>query len=87
MTAAEIVHSNHKKLIGINRLAGADHVVPPTDIFRIVRVMARDVVVSGQRMANQDRVGLVGIQLAVSLINQLVTRQHRAAAEDQRSVE
>ena len=87
VAAAEIVQPDHKKFIGIDRLTGTDHVVPPADVFWIVRIIASDVMMPGQCVANQDRIGFCGIQLAVSLIHQLIARQHRAAAENQRGIE
>src|SRR3546814_6362434 len=53
--AAEIVQCDDVETIGINRLARADAVVPPAG-FAIVRVMdASGVMITGQRVADQDR--------------------------------
>ena len=73
-----------KNLSGIDGLARPHHVVPPADVLRILRVVARDMLVSRQCVADEDGVGLVGIQRTVSLVHQVVARQHRAALEGER---
>src|SRR5450756_1094744 len=87
MTTAKIVQPEDKELVGIDRLAGADHGVPPAHVLGVVGVIAGNMMMAGQRVANQDRVGFIGIQLAISLIHQLIARQHRTAAEYQRGAE
>ena len=37
MTAAQVIHAEHAKAVGIERLAGTDHVVPPGLLARIHR--------------------------------------------------
>ena len=86
MATAKIIHPDDEELFGVHRLAWADHVVPPSDIAGGVSVITGDVMVPRQRMADQDRIGFVVIQLAIRFIHQIVTRQHRAAAKYQRGV-
>ena len=46
MTAAKIIHANHKKLFGIDGLAGTDHIVPPADALGIIVIISRNMVVA-----------------------------------------
>ena len=87
MTAAEIIQADDEKFIGVYRFARADHGVPPAHILGVIRVIARHMMIAGQRMTSQHRVGLVGIQLAIRFIHQLIARQHRAAFAGERGVE
>ena len=73
-----------KKTVGVERLARPDHVVPPADVVRIVGVVAGDVVRRVQRVADEDGIRPVRVQLAVGLIGEFVARRasgrRRAAA-------
>ena len=87
-TRAKIVDTNHKKLICINRLSGADHGVPPA--FRLfdhpasrVNIHARHMVRSIERVANQHRIRFVCVQRAVGLITQVISTQRRATLQRQ----
>jgi hypothetical protein len=87
MAAAEVVQADDEEAVGIERPAGADDVVPPADVVRCVGVVAGDVVVAGERVADEDGVRLGGVERAVGLIDQIVGRQNAAAAQMQRLVE
>ena len=54
--AAEIVDADDEEAVGVERLAGTDHVVPPADVVGIVRVVAGDVMRRVERMAHEHRV-------------------------------
>src|SRR6185437_2314335 len=81
--AAEHVRADDVKAVGIDGLAGADDVFPPAR-FAGNRVTARDILVGGQRMANQDRVRLCRIELAVSLVGYRERSQILLACQPQR---
>ena len=55
--AAEVVDADDEEAVGVERLAGPDHVVPPADVVRIALVVAGDVVRCVQRVADEHRVG------------------------------
>ena len=57
--AAEQVGADHEEPVGVDRPAGADQVVPPA---RAASGAARGVGVPGQGVADEDRVGRVGVQ-------------------------
>ena len=86
-TAAQVIDADDKEAFGIQGLARADHVVPPADVGRLVFVPAGDVVGVVQCLAHQDRIGPVGVQIAVGFIDEFVGRQHAAAAKGQRHIE
>ena len=86
MTAAEIVHAHHKKPVGIQRLVRADHVVPPADVVRLVRIHARHVVRRVERMTDQHRVRARSVERAVGFVGQFVVGKGTTALERQRLV-
>ena len=69
-TRAQVVDANDEKPLGVDRLARANHVVPPALALGLAFVRARHMVRGVQGMANQHRVGALGIQLAISFIGQ-----------------
>ena len=71
-TGAQVVHANDKETVCIDRFARANHVVPPAFTFVLAFVDARDMVRRIQRMANENRIGFVGVERAVSLEGQLI---------------
>jgi len=81
MTAAQVVQANHEKLVGIQWPPGADQVIPPAGVFVRISMPACYMVVAGKRMANHHRIGFIGIEFAVSLVNEVELRQHLAALE------
>ena len=76
-----------KKTLGVERLARPDHVVPPADVVGVVGVVAGDVVRRVQRVADQDGVGAVVVQLAIGLVGEFVVVERPAAGQLQRPVE
>ncbi|MPM78721.1 hypothetical protein SDC9_125732 [bioreactor metagenome] len=81
---AQVVHPDHKELVGVHRLARADHVVPPALALGLVLVDARHVVRRVERVADQHGVGLVGVEFAVGLVGQRVVTDRGAARQWQR---
>ena len=53
---ADHVRADHEIALGVDRLAGADHGLPPAG-FAGDRMHARHVLVAGERMADQHRIG------------------------------
>ena len=84
---AQVVDANDKEAFGIQRLAGANHVVPPAFGVGLAHIDTGHVVRGIECMANQHGVGLVGIQAAVGLVAEMVVRQGSAALQRQRSCE
>ena len=77
--AAEIVHANHEKPPGIDRLARPHHVVPPAEVLGVARRHASDMVRGVQRMAHQHCIAAVGIGLAIGLVDELIVADRCAA--------
>jgi hypothetical protein len=80
---AEVVDADDEEAVGVHRLAGADHVVPPAGAFRF-GVVAGHVMRRVQRVADQDGVRFVGVQRAVGFIHQRVIADRGAALQAQR---
>ena len=80
---AEIVHPDDKKMVGIDRLARANHGVPPTFGFWLALIHAGNMVRCIQGVANQHRVGPVRIQAAISLVAQVIGAKRCAALQRQ----
>ena len=72
-----------KIALGIDRPAGADHGLPPAGLAGD-RMLVDDVLIAGQRMADQNRIAAVGIERAVGLIGDLPRREIDAGVEPQR---
>ena len=68
--------------VGIERTAGTDHDFPPAGLAG-QRMRIGDVLVEGQRVADQDGVGTIRVELAIGLIGDLERRQIDAAIEPQ----
>jgi hypothetical protein len=84
---AEIVDADDEEAVGIERLARTDHVVPPTDVCRIVGVVARDVMRRVQRMAYQHRIAALVVQRPIGFVRKIVLSERAAAGERQRRVD
>jgi len=83
--AAENVGADHKEAVGVDGPAGSDQRRPPAGLVgQWVRIGG--VLVTGQRMADENRIGAVGIQRAVGLVGDVEGRQRLPAIEAQRRV-
>ena len=67
-------------MIGVERQAGADHGVPPARLAGH-RMHIGDMLVERQRVADQDRIGALGVELAIGLVGDLERREIDAAIE------
>ena len=72
-----------RRTVGVERLARADQVVPPAAAVGVA-VVAGGVRVAGQRVADEDGVGAVGVERAVRLVGDLHRSQRRAGVEHER---
>ena len=81
--AAEDVGADDEEAVGVDRLAGADQRLPPAGLVGD-RVLAGDVLIAGQRVADEDGVRLGGVQRAVGLVGDRDRRQRLVAVEPQR---
>jgi hypothetical protein len=68
--------------VGIQRLARPHHYIPPS-LLAGGWMRFGDELVTGQRMADQDRVGFVGVQHAIGLVGDRERAQRDAAVEVQ----
>src|SRR5690606_5242239 len=75
---AENVRANDEEPVRVDRLAGTDHCLPPAGLTGDGMSIGH-MLVARQRMANEYRIRLVSIELAVSLIG-LRERSQRLAA-------
>ena len=83
--AADHVGADDEVAVGIERAAGTDHGFPPARLAGH-RMHVGDMLIAGQRMADQNGVGAVGIELAIGLVGDLERREIDAAIELQRLV-
>ncbi len=83
--AADHVAADDEVTVGIERAARADHRLPPAWLAGH-RMHIGDVLVAGQRMADQDGVGAVGVEFAIGLVGDLERGEIDAAIERQRLV-
>ena len=83
--AADHIGANDEVAVGVQRAAGTDHGFPPAGLAGH-RMDVGDVLIAGQRVADQNGVGTVGIELTIDLIGDLEWRQIDAAIELQRLV-
>ncbi len=83
--AADHIRADDEVSVGIERPASTDHDFPPAG-FTGQWMQVGDVLIQRQRMADHDRVGAFGVELAVGLVGDLERRQIDAAIELQRLV-
>ena len=69
--------------VRVDRLARPDHPRPPTRLAGL-RVRAGEMLVAGQRVADEDRVRFVGREFAVRLVSDLDRAQSLPAVERER---
>ena len=87
MAAAKIVHADDKELVGVERFAGANDVIPPADVLRLVGVDSGDVMAAGEGMAYQHGIRARRVQRTVGFINEFKARERGAAFQRDRLVE
>ena len=83
--AADDVGADDEITVGVDRLAGPDHGLPPARLAGD-RMVVDHVLVAGQRMADQDGVAALGIQRAVGLVGDLQWAEIDAGIEPQRLI-
>ena len=81
--SAQHVGADDEILVGVERLAGADHVVPPARLAGFVTDAGR-VRVAGEGVQDQDGVALARVQLAVGFVGYFDRRERGAAIEGNR---
>lgn len=81
MATSEIVDADNKKPIGVDGFIWADHVVPPARVLVLLAVITGDMMRAGKRMADQDCIAFVGVELAVGFVHQFVVRQACTATQ------
>ena len=84
--AADHVRADDEVAVGVERPAGTDHGFPPAGLAGH-RVHIVDVLVAGQRVADQDGVGAIGVEFAIGLVGDLERREIDAAIELQRLID
>ena len=83
---ADHVRTDDEVFVGVERPAGTDHDFPPAGLAG-QRMHVGDVLIQRQRVADQDGVGAIGVQLAIGLIGDLERREIDAAIELQRLID
>ena len=83
--AADHVGADDEVAVGVERPARADHGLPPAGLAGD-RMHIGDMLIAGQRMADQDGVGAIGVEFAIGLIGDLERREIDAAIEPQRLI-
>ena len=81
--AADHVGADDEVVLRIKRSAGTDQRLPPAGLAGD-GMHVGDVLVAGQRMADQHRVGAIGVELAIGLVGDLERGEIDAAIEPQR---
>ena len=83
--AADHVRANDEIALRVDRPAGADHGLPPARLARD-RMDIGDMLIAGERVADQHGVRALRIQRAISLIGDLERREFDACVELERLV-
>ena len=83
--AAQHIGADHEEAVAVQNAARPHHQRPPSSLAGHGMRFGGELV-AGQGMANQDRVRLVGVELAIGLIGHRDWTQLRAAGQAQRSV-
>ena len=81
--AADHVRTNDEISVGVERSPGAHHGLPPARLAGD-RMNIGDMLIAGQRMQDQNRVGALRIEFAIGIVGDLERRQIDAAVELQR---
>ena len=81
MTATQIVQAHHEKAVGIDDLARADAGIPPAGALVILAVVSGGMVMAGQGMTDQHRIGGVVVEGTVGLVDQLIGRKSATALQ------
>ena len=76
--AAEDIRTDDEEAIRIDRQFRTDHRIPPS-WFAGDRVLLSDILVQGKRMADQHRIGPIGVQRAIGAVGDGMAPQVRAA--------
>ena len=74
MAATEIVETDNKKMVSIDRLAWPNTLLPPAGFFVFRAVVSGSMMVAAESMADQYAIGALGVQLAIGFIHQLIAR-------------
>ena len=83
MQPAERVAADHEVTVGIERLAGSHHQLPPAG-FAGDRVGTHDELIAGERVTQENRVGALLVERAVGLIGEREGPQGDTAIELER---
>jgi len=87
-TATQVVQADNIKSVGIKCLAGADAAFPPAGFFLFIFrvVVTGRVVITTQGMADEDGIGLGGIEPAIGFHHQVVLIDYPSTAQLQRFI-
>jgi hypothetical protein len=80
----DVVVADDEEAVGVERLAGPDHVVPPTEVVRLAGIGAGNVMRSVQRVTDQHGVRARRIQFPIRFVGDLEFGQQRAARQFER---
>ncbi|MND96323.1 hypothetical protein D3C80_886090 [compost metagenome] len=87
VATAEVVQADHEEAIGIDGLAWANAAVPPARLAVVGAVVARRMMVAGQRMADQHGVAGRAVEGAIGFVDQFIAGQRATASQRQGLVE